>query len=161
MDRPDRYCPLCEHLRQRDQLRTVEIEHAACLGLVAGGHVVAGQAADVLHPVHRRAHQLGLEREPVAVAAGQLHHRLDAGLDQPDGDRQRRGVRVRGRVVGRVERVHERLHRRQLAHDLGVAAAVDHRQLGGDHELPGVELSLKIRHRRRPPSRPGSACRGR
>src|SRR3954451_18211480 len=34
--------------RDRDELRRVEVEHAARLGLVAGGHVVAGHAADVL-----------------------------------------------------------------------------------------------------------------
>jgi len=41
----------CHRLRGRQQLQAVEVEHAARLGLVAGGHVVAGEAAEVLDPV--------------------------------------------------------------------------------------------------------------
>src|SRR5207244_2400788 len=52
---------------EREQLDRVEVEHAPCLRLVAGGHVVAGQAADVLDAVQRGARYLRLEREPVAV----------------------------------------------------------------------------------------------
>ena len=37
-------------------------------------------------------------------------------------------------------------HRLELALELGVAAAVDHRQLGGDDELAGRQLALKARH---------------
>ena len=67
-------------------------------------------------------------------------------LLQADRDRQRGDVGVRGRVVGGVERVDERPHRLELPHQLGVAAAVDHRHLGGDDELLAVELALKLRH---------------
>ncbi len=101
---------------------------------------------DVLDPVHRRAHQVGLQRQPVAVAADELHDRLGADLLQPDRDRQRRDVGVGGGVVGGVEGVDERAHRLELALDLGVAAAVDDRQLGGDDELAVAQLALKVRH---------------
>src|SRR3954454_23051729 len=47
--------------RDRDELRRVEVEDAPRLGLVAGDHVVAGHARDVLDPVHRGADDLGLE----------------------------------------------------------------------------------------------------
>ncbi len=48
---------------EREQLDGVEVEDAARLGLVAGGDVVAGEAADVLDAVQRGAGDLGLERE--------------------------------------------------------------------------------------------------
>ena len=41
-------------------------------------------------------------------------------------------------IVGGVEGVDVRLHRLELAQDLVLAAAVDHRHLGGDDELAGV-----------------------
>src|SRR5919109_4982510 len=71
-DAPGEVAPLGEHARYRDQLRAIEVEHAARLGLVAGDHVVARHAADVLDAVQRRADDLGLEIEAVAVAAGGL-----------------------------------------------------------------------------------------
>jgi cell shape-determining protein MreC len=66
-------------------------------------------------------------------------------------------MRMRGGVVGGVERVHPRSHRRELALDLGHAAPVDHRHLGRDHEAAGGQLLLKPRHA----SPPASACPGR
>ena len=75
---------------RREQLRAVEVEDAPRLGLVAGGDVVAGQAADVLDPVQRRADDLGLEREAVAVAADELETgSIAARLDR---DRERRAA---------------------------------------------------------------------
>jgi hypothetical protein len=44
-------------------------------------------------------------------------------------------------------------HRLELSQDLGVTAAVDHRQLGGHYELARRELALKVCHPRPPPSR--------
>ena len=82
-------------LRHRDQLGAVEVEDALGLRLVPGGHVITGQAADVLDPVHRRAHQVRLQREPVAVAAAELHDGLDSRALHADRHRERRGVGVR------------------------------------------------------------------
>ena len=75
--------------RGREQLWAVEVEDAARLGLVAGGDVVAGQAADVLDPVQRGADDVGLQAEPVPVAADELHDRLRPQLLQRDRNRQR------------------------------------------------------------------------
>ena len=78
---------------------------------------------------------------------------------EADRDRQRGDVGMGARVVGRVEGVDERPHRLELALELGVAAAVDHRQLGGDDELAVVQLALKIGHPGPIPRAP--ACHGR
>ena len=131
----------------------VEVEDPARLGLVAGGDVVAGQAADVLDAVQRRAHDVGLEREAVAVAADELE---DGSAPQSlDRERQgeRRGVGVGGGVVGRVHRVEVGRHRLELARDLGQAAPSIDGQLRRDDEAAALEL-LAARHSRlRPPAR--------
>ena len=146
---------LGQHARQGDELGAVEVEDAPGLGLVARRHVVAGEGDEVLDAVHRGADDVGLQREAIAVAADELHDRLDAALLQGDGHRERRGVGVGGRVVGRVDRVEPVLHGRELAAHLGQAAAVDRRHLGRDHPLPGAQLVLKRRHASPP------ACAGR
>src|SRR5512133_1463520 len=80
-----------QHARECDELGAVEVEDALGLGLVAGADVVAGQRGHVLDAVHRRAHEVGLQREPIAVAADELHDRLDPGLLQRDGHGEWRG----------------------------------------------------------------------
>jgi hypothetical protein len=152
--------PLGEGPRHRDQLGAVDVEDVLGLGLIPGGHIVTGQTADVLDPVHRRAHQVGLQSQPVSIAAGELHDRLHAGAAHPDGHREGRRVRMRGRVVGRVEGVYEGLHGLQLTLDLALAPAVDHGQLGGHDEPPRGELALKVRHPSPPPSPPEPAGHG-
>src|SRR4051794_9312013 len=67
---------LLQAARDVEQLRAVEVEDAPGLRLVAGDDVVARHAAHVLDAVHRRADDLGLEVDPVAVSAGELHDRL-------------------------------------------------------------------------------------
>ena len=87
--RPERYRPFRIRLGGREQLDRVEIEDATGFRLVAGGHVVAGEAADVLDPVQRSAGDLRLERQAIAVAADELHDRLHAELLQGDRDGER------------------------------------------------------------------------
>ena len=124
--RPERYVAGGQRAGDRDQLHAVEVEHAPGLGLVAGGDVVAGQARDVLDPVHRRADDVGLEREPVAVAADELHDRLDAELrearSRPRAARQCACAEVLSVALNASTQC---LHRLELAADLVQAAAVD------------------------------------
>ena len=74
------------------QLRAVEVEHPPASGSLPALTSSPVMQRDVLIAVHRRAHQLGLEAETVAVPAAELHDRLGAGLEQADRDRQRRDV---------------------------------------------------------------------
>jgi hypothetical protein len=147
--------PVGHRAGQRDELGAVEVEDALGLGLVAGGHVIAGQGHEVHDAVQRGAGDLGLQGQAIAVAADELHDRLDAALLQGDGHRERRRVGVGGRVVGRVDRVEPVLHGRELAAHLGHPAAVDRGHLGGDDPLTGAQLVLKRRHASPP------ACAGR
>src|SRR6185312_5230285 len=80
--------PLGQHARDGEELRAVEVEDAAGLGLVTRRHVVAGEGDHVLDAVQRGADDVGLQREPIAVAADELHDRLDAALLQGDGHRE-------------------------------------------------------------------------
>ena len=92
--------------------------------------------------MHRGADDLGLEREPVAVAAHELHHRLDPALQGGDRDGEGGGMGMRRGVVSHVHRVHPLAQRLEPPLHLGHAAAVHHRQLGGERYPAGAELVL-------------------
>ena len=64
---------------QRDR---VDVEHRLGLRLVAGPGIVTGETQYVAHAASGRAHEIGLERKPVAIAAGELEDGLDAGARQ-------------------------------------------------------------------------------
>ena len=117
-----------ERARRLEQLRAVEVEDALRLGLVArrSRRRRSGRAGSRRRAAPRR-------RCPPASASRfrsrqtSCMHGLDAEQLQRDRDRERRGVRVRGRVVGRVDRVDPRLERLEaLAHGVE-PAAVDRR----------------------------------
>ncbi len=132
--------------RRDDQLRAVEVEDAARLLLVARGDVVTGQAADVLDAVQGGADDVGLDREPVLVAADDLHDRLDVELLERDRDRDVGGVRVRRGVVGRIDRVDPRLVLLEPpAHGVH-PPAVDPGELARDHDAVAGQLALELRH---------------
>ena len=94
-----------ERGRDPDQLGPVEVEDAARLRLVARRDVVARQAADVVHVVQRRPHDVCLARDAILVPAHDLQDRLDAGLCDRDGTGDVGGVGVRSGVVSCVHRV--------------------------------------------------------
>ena len=89
---------------------------------------------------------LGLEREPVPVPAGELHDRLHAELLERDRDRERRRMRVCGGVVGRVHGVDPVfVGREALAHRFE-PAGVHGEELGRDDEAPCRDCVLKPGH---------------
>ena len=126
--------------------------------LVAGGHVVAGQTADVLDAVQGGAHDVGLLRDPVLVAADDLQDRLHAEALHRDRHRHVRGVRVRRRVVRRVHRVAPRRQLRELRLVIRQRPAVDHGRLARDDQLVAALQELpEPRHATPPPARPRRA----
>ena len=104
----------------REQLRRVEVEHALRLRVVAAARVVAGHEQHVLEPERPGGEQVGLQREPVPVAARLLEDRLEAHVEHRARGREARQVQRRALVVGDVERVADRAE--QLAR---VAASPD------------------------------------
>ena len=83
----------------------VEVEHALGLLVVAHHRVVAGEAEDVGDTQERRRQQVGLQTQPVAVAAGGLEDGIAAPADDLAGDRQRAQAHDRALVVGDVQAV--------------------------------------------------------
>jgi hypothetical protein len=108
--------------------------------------------------VQRGAGEVGFQREPVPVAADELHDRLDAELPQRDRHRERRRVRVRSGVVGGVDGVDPRRQRLDPRADGVDPAAVDRGQLARDHQPAGSDPAGEPRH---PPTPPAPAGRAR
>ena len=130
-----------------DELRPVQIEDAPGFGLVARGHVVPGQAADVLDAVERGADDVGLAGNPVLVPAHDLQDRLDARLNECDCRGDVRDVRVGGGVVRRVHRVDPRRHLRDAVTERVLCPPVDCGRLAGEDEpVTGLDEFLKAAH---------------
>ncbi len=143
-----------ERRRDADELRAVEVEDAPRLRLVPGGHVVAGEAADVLDAVQRGADDVRLAGQAVLVAAHDLQHRLRAAAQEGDRDGDVRGMGSGGGVVGRIDRVRPV---RDLLDRLGKGpevAAVDRRRLCGQ-DRPGAELDQVPKTAHAPVQPPG------
>jgi hypothetical protein len=87
----------------RKQLDGVKVEDALGLRLVAVGHVVAGQAQYVADAHRRRAQQVALDGDAVAVAAGDLEDGLVAGARQQGADGDAGHVAVGPTGVGGVD----------------------------------------------------------
>jgi hypothetical protein len=104
---------------QSDQLHHVEIARRAGLGLVGDLDLVAAQAEDVPHPEQSPPEQVGLEREPVAVAARGVDDRLDPLVERHGGRRPGRHARACARVVGELDEVERAAELAQLAADVG------------------------------------------
>jgi len=84
-------------------------------------------------------------RDPVAVAAGELQDRLDAGGDQHGGGDRRAHMGARAGPVGEVHGVGDAPQRQRLAHQI-VAVAGDRRSdLRGHDEASGAQQVRKPR----------------
>ena len=113
--RPEGNSPaLADADRGRDQGAGIEVEHRLGVGLVARGRIVAAQHQQVADAERRRAEQVALQREPVAVAAGQLQHRLDAVALQQHGGGERAQMRPRAGSIRHVNGVRQAFERQCL-----------------------------------------------
>ena len=76
---PRRQHRIVAHRRRGgDEAAAVEIPNRLGVGLIAAGDVVAVQAQDIGDAERRGAQQIGLQRQSIAVAHGELKDRLDA-----------------------------------------------------------------------------------
>ena len=108
--------------RERDQVARLQIEHRLCIRLIALGRIVAAQHQKVAHAERHRAQKVALQRDAIAIAAGELQDRLDALLDHDRGRRERAHMRVRTGAVGDVDRVGEAFQRAHFRHHVGARA---------------------------------------
>ena len=88
-----------------EQRHAIQIEHRLGLRMIAGLHAVAGQAQHVAHAHRRTAQNIALNRDPVLVAAGNLHDRRIADARQQRANRETRHMAVRAAAVGRIDRI--------------------------------------------------------
>ena len=124
-------------------LARIEIEHGLGVGLVAGAGIVAAQRQQIVHAGGGGAEQIALQGDAVAVAAGELQHRLDAGLDQHRRRRQRAQMRPRAGAVGDVDRVGQTFQRQRLGEKLLARGGHRRRDFRGDHKALGRKLFLQ------------------
>ena len=89
--------------RQRaQQPDRVEVEDRLGFGMVAAARVVSRHTQDVADAQSRGPQQVGLQGQPVPVAAGHLHDGFDAAFVQQARDRQRRHGHSRDMGIGQI-----------------------------------------------------------
>src|SRR5256885_5483458 len=84
------------------------------VGLVAELRVVAAHRENIAYAERRGAEQLGLQRNAVPVATGDLQNGLDAASHQEVRRRETRHVRSRSRAVGHIDRCDEPAQRERV-----------------------------------------------
>jgi hypothetical protein len=88
-----------------DEVHHVQVAHSPRIGLVGDLDLVPPQAEDVPDPERQPAEQVGLMREPVAVATAHMHDRLEALLERDGGRGPRRHPGTRPRIVAELDEV--------------------------------------------------------
>ena len=137
-----------------DQADGVHVEDRGGVGIVAQLGRIAGEAEDVAQADGRGAQQVRLDAEHVAVAAGVVQHRLDAGvLLNLDAEALRAHAGRGARRIGHVDGVHAEL--RQQACAFNLLAAID--ALGRNDLHQGDELALLRSASRCASARPSGA----
>ena len=134
---------VAQALRGFDQRPRVDIEHRLGVGLVAGLRVVAGEHQEVVDAERRRAHEVALQRDAVAVAAGELQDRLDARPEEERRRGKRAHVRPRAGAVGQIDRVGEPAQRQRLGEQVLRVTRDRRRNLRGHDEATGPQPLFK------------------
>jgi hypothetical protein len=138
------------------ELDAVEVEHRLGVGVVAEPRVIAGHQEQIADAQRGGGQQIGLQRDAVAVAAGDLHDRFDARGQREEAPRPVGQPHVRALAVGDVDRVHPAPQRLNLAaHRLRVGSP-RRADFGGHRRLPGFQAAAQRRPgQRRPGQREG------
>jgi hypothetical protein len=128
-----------------DQHHAVQVEDRRRAGVVAEARVVADEQQHVGDAEQPGAEQVGLQRDPVAVPAGQLHHRLQPGALGEHRAGHCRWHHAGAGVVGDVDRVHPAGQRFGLGVDPVRVDAVRQVELGGHREPSGLDRAAQPR----------------
>ena len=118
-----------------EQRHGVQIEHRLGLGMVAQLGVVAGQAQNVVDAQHGGAQQVGLQRDAVAVAAGQLEDGGKPRVLQHLAGGQTAQPHDGGLVIGHVDVVDAGEVFLRLLHQTVDVDALGRADLGGNDEF--------------------------
>ena len=126
----------------------IEIEHRLGIGLIAGARIVAAQHQQIAHADRRRAQQVALQRDAVAVAAGELEDRLDPCSTSSRRRGHRAEMRPRAGAVGDVDGVGQALERQRLGEQFVAVGGHRRRHFRGEHKAPGAQIVLETSLRR-------------
>ena len=150
---------------RRHELVGLEVEHRLRLRLIAGVDRIAGEAEQAVHAERRPPQHVGLQRQAVAVAHGELQHRLDAFAGEDRRRRERREMGARARAVEHVDGVGETLEASRVGQNVGRIHRIGRPHLRRDGELARAQHAFQparalrlVRHRslrcpHRPPQR--------
>ena len=143
--RPDgQFAAIANADRRLDQRTGIEIEHRLRVGLIARARIVAAQHQKIAQAERSRAEQIALQREAIAVAAGELQHRLDAVALKDRGGCERAEMRTCAGAVGDVDRVGEVLQRQRLVEQILRVAGHRRRDFRRYDETAGMDRLFKL-----------------
>ena len=111
--------------------------------VVAHRLVIAGQAQDIANAQRMGAEQIGLDGQPVAVAAGHLDDRLDAFLEQDGAGGDAAHADDGGLVVGDIGGIHAALQKAGFPADDLCIMALRRPHFSGDGEMSGGKDTLE------------------
>ena len=131
-------------LRGCEQGRRIQVENGLGVGLVAELRVVAAHRENIAYAERRGPEQLGLQRNAVPVATGDLQNGLDAASHQKVRRRETRHVRSRSRAVGHIDRGGEPAQRERVVDEFGGVGGHRRGKLGGDDETSVLQVPLQL-----------------
>jgi hypothetical protein len=128
----------------REQGRRIQVENGLRIRLVPELRVVAAQRENIAYAERGGAEELGLQRDAVAVATGDLQNGFDAASHQEVRRRQAGHVGLRSRAVGHIDRGDEPAQCERVIDEFGGIGGHRRGKLGGDDEtsVPQVPLEL-------------------
>src|SRR5438445_7565053 len=135
------------HLQEADPVEVLDIHRVRVIPLL---RIVPAHEDEVLYADRHRAEHIGLQRDPIPIAASDLHDRLDAGRPNDRGGRDRGHRHHRAVAVGDVDRVDDALQRLAAPADDVRRGAFGRVQLGRDDELARSQQARERTQRKRP-----------
>ncbi len=142
------------------ELHAVQVEHRVGVRVITEFRVVAGHQQHVRDAHGGGGEQVGLERQPVAVAAGELHDRLDSRLGGQQAAGPARHPHVRTGVVGDVDGIHPAAQRFHLAAQRRGIRPPRRPDLRGHREPARGEAAAQPAHWHVPAVAPGAGVPG-
>src|SRR5690606_17756427 len=113
-----------------------------------GRHLLAAREHEAGHADGGRAHQVALQRDAIPVAAAEVHDGVHAFVQHQARRRDRRDVRMAGRVVGDLHRVERLPEHGDRGPDVLADGARTEGQLRREHEVLAADRVAKRGARR-------------
>ena len=126
-----------------EQRAWIEIEDRFGIGLVARAWIVAPQHEQVAYARGCCAQQFALQRDAIAVTAGELQDRLDPLLYKNCGRRNRTEMGPCAGAVGDIDGIGQSLQWKRLRQQFGAVRRHRRRHFRSDYKALGTQLVLQ------------------